>query len=113
MNDVEKYRNDLQVLKETAQQVQKDFSSCGLDFNLTGEEINAYELLLTNVHEKVEIAAGRHGALQQLLYRVDIPEKNFVMLKDTSEDFFHDLSKLILEREFMKVITRKFYDNKL
>ena len=112
--EVEKFRKDLQVLKETAQQVQKDFESCGLDIDFSvpmfREEILPYEELLNRVKSQVEKSMKmQEGAFHNLLYRIDIPEKNFVQLKSTSNDFIHDVSRLILEREFMKVVTRRYY----
>lgn len=109
-SEVDKFRTDLQVLRETAQQVQKDFESCGLEFQIANQEVLPYEGLLASVKEQVDALIQRHsGAFQNLLYRVDIPERNFIQLQQTSNDFLHDLSRLILEREFMKVVTRKMY----
>ena len=109
-SEVEAYRNDRAVLEETARQVQKDFESCGLEIQFTKEETLTYDVLLVQVKEQVEALVQRHsGAFQNLLYRVDILEKNFIQLQQTSTDFLHDLSRLILEREFMKVVTRKMY----
>ena len=110
--DLEKFRTDLQVLKETAQQAEKDFYTCGLELALT-EEVLPYDALLSRVVDQVEESIRRSGALQNLLYRVDIPESKFVQLKDTSENFVLDLSRLILEREFMKVVTRRLYKNQI
>ena len=109
--DIEKFRNDLHALKETAAQVQKDFSSCGLDIPVAGNEALPYEELLSRVKLQVEKSLQMpERVFQNLLYRVDIPEKNYARLKKASPDFVHDISRLILEREFMKVITRKYYD---
>ena len=109
-SEVEAYRNDRAVLEETARQVQKDFESCGLEIQFTKEEAHTYDVLLAQVKEQVESLIQRQsGTFQNLLYRVDIPEKNFIQLQHTSTDFLHDLSRLILEREFMKVVTRKMY----
>ena len=108
--EVEKFRKDLQVLKETAQQVQKDFETCGLGISFSENEILLYEELLSRVKQQVEKSMKmQEGAFHNLLYRIDIPEKNFVQLKTTSNDFIHDLSRLILEREFMKVVTRRLF----
>jgi hypothetical protein len=109
MSDIEKFRNDVQVLRDTGTQVQKDFASCGLDPGLEGPGLVSYELLLTRVLDQLEEALRRQGVFQNLLYRIDIPESSFVRLKESSENFMEDLGKMILEREFMKVITRKLY----
>jgi len=109
--DVERFRTDLHVLKETAQQVQKDFESCGLEIQWISQESLTYDFLLSRVKEQVEaLITRRSGSFQNLLYRIDIPERNFIQLQETSNDFLHDLSRLILEREFMKVVSRKIYD---
>ena len=108
--DLERFRTDLKVLRETAEQVQKDFASCGMDLGLGDNEVLPYEVLLTRVLQQVERSLqGGAGGFHQLLYRIDIPEKNYVRLQRTSSDFITDLSKLILEREFMKVVSRRLY----
>ena len=109
-NEIETFRNDNVVLMETAGQVRKDFESCGLEIQFSKNDALTYDDLLVTVKEHVETLVQRQsGAFQNLLYRVDIPEKNFIQLQQTSTDFLHDLSRLILEREFMKVVTRKMY----
>jgi hypothetical protein len=108
--DLERFRTDRQILGETAQQVQKDFTTCGLDIGLGDEEVLPYEVLLGRVRQQVEQSLrGTPDAFHQLLYRVDIPEKNYVRLQHASADFVTDLSKLIPEREFMKVVSRRLY----
>ena len=109
MSDLEKFRHDVQVLQDTGAQVQKDFSSCGLDPGLDDAPNLSYDLLLMRVLDQLEEALRRTGTFQNLLYRVDIPESVFLRLKESSENFMQDLAKMILEREFMKVVTRKMY----
>ena len=108
--EIEKYKTEQVVLKETAGQLQKDLESCGMEIRFPEADTIPYESLLNQVEFYIEkLLRENVSALQTLLYRVDIPEKNFVHLKSTSEKFAHDLARLILEREFMKVVTRRMY----
>ena len=48
---------------------------------------------------------------QALLYQIDIPEPAFKRLlkESNSDDFAHQLAELIIQREFQKVLTRRFF----
>jgi len=46
----------------------------------------------------------------QLLYTIDVPEKDFLHLI-TSSDFIENISKMILKREAMKVFYRMKYSS--
>jgi len=108
--EVEIFKTDQIVLKETAEQIQKDFASCGIEIFFSGKEIFPYESLLNQVEHHIHHLISHHLIqLQTLLYRVDIPEGTYFKLKKHANSFPNELSRLILEREFMKVVTRHLY----
>ena len=112
--DITKYRHDLEVIRMTAEQVKKDFSFQNMEIHFSGSEQTAYAELKTQVTPLLaELFIKDRPRLMQLLYRVDVPEKDWkkVLALDT-EVQAEKLSEIILEREFMKALTRKLYSGK-
>jgi hypothetical protein len=113
-SDLAHYRHDLEVIRMTAEQVKKDFSFHKMEVTFSGNEQTAYAELkaqLTPLLEK--LFTENRQRLMQLLYRIDVPEKDWkkVLALDTDVQA-GKLSEIILEREFIKALTRKLYSKK-
>jgi hypothetical protein len=101
--EIEKYRHDLEVIRNTALQVAKDFELYGIEIALPADETHAYESLKAQMIPVIEQWMSQNPErLGQLLYRIDVNEKEYAAAPDASI-----LAHLILERELIKVITRK------
>lgn len=100
---VEKYRYDLEAIRDTALQLVKDFSQAGFEIHLPVCEFTYYQELMVQLVAVIEkCMRDAPDVLQQLLYRIDVSEAGSKNVFDAA-----DLAHLILEREFMKVVTRK------
>ncbi len=101
--EIEKYRHDLDVIRNTALQVAKDFEIYGVEISLPADELSAYEELKAQLIPVIEqLMCKNPEQLSQLLYRIDVNEKKSAAASNAPE-----LAHLILERELIKVITRK------
>jgi hypothetical protein len=101
--EIEKYRHDLEVIRNTALQVAKDFGSYGINIALPPDELNTYTDLKLQIIPVIEkMMQENPEQLRQLLYRIDVNEAKSESSADASE-----IAHLILERELIKVITRK------
>ena len=113
--DITKYRHDLEVIRMTAEQVKKDFSFQNMEIHFSGSEQTAYAELKTQLTPLlVKLLIENRPRLMQLLYRIDVPEKDWkkvLMIEDENAQA-GKLSEIILEREFMKALTRKLYSGK-
>lgn len=106
--EIEKYRHDLEVIRSTASQVAKDFETYGVEIILPVNELNAYEDLKSQLIPVIEkLMHENPELLLQLLYRIDVNEKQSAAAANTSE-----IAHLILERELIKVITRKLLNER-
>ena len=108
------YRHDLEVVRMTAEQVKKDFSFHSIEITFSGNEQTAYAELRTQLVPLLEeLFMKDRSRLMQLLYRVDVPEKDWkkVLTLDPSKQP-EKLTEIILEREFMKALTKKLYSRK-
>ncbi|MFI5219673.1 MAG: hypothetical protein ACHQNT_09300 [Bacteroidia bacterium] len=107
---IEKYRHDLEIIRNTAQQVIKDFSLHGVEITFSGNELTAYDELKQQL---IPALAKLHqaGTFTALLYRIDVDEKkvNEILNNSATKDIASQLASLVIEREFMKVLLRKLY----
>jgi hypothetical protein len=110
--DLEKYRHDFEIIRLTAAQIIKDFEIFGHEIKFSGNEFTAYDELKNQIAPLLfDLYKNKSSAFQSLLYRIDISEKKFSRLLDhsSSENFSEQLAEAIIQREFQKVLTRKFF----
>lgn len=110
--DIEKYRHDLEIIRLTADQIIKDFEIFGYEIKFSGNEFVAYQELKNQVAPLLlELFQKKTSSFQSLLYRIDINEKSFRKLINESakNDFAEQLADAVIQREFQKVLTRKFF----
>ena len=110
--DIEKYRHDLEIIRLTADQIIKDFEIFGYEIKFSGNELVAYQELKNQVAPLLlELFQKKTSSFQSLLYRIDINEKSFRKLINESakNDFAEQLADAVIQREFQKVLTRKFF----
>ncbi len=108
----EKFRTDLEIIRETAAQVIRDFSIHKVEVVFSGNELLAYTELVAQIEPALmEMYRTNRLGFQALLYQIDIPEPAFKRLlkESNSDDFAHQLAELIIQREFQKVLTRRFF----
>lgn len=108
----EKYRRDFEIIRETVAQVIKDFNMTGLEITFSGNELLAYQELKEQIASiLLELIKNHSSQFQSLLYRVDIDEKYLNKFLGDEHPFSYSeaIAELILQREFQKVLSRKFY----
>jgi len=107
----EKYRNDLAIIRDTVNQINKDFNLEGFELKLSEIEQNTFDDLKIQLAPVIDQLFNKDKQeFNNLLYRVDIPEKDFrKLLKENQNKFSEDLSEMIIRREFQKVLTKRFF----
>lgn len=109
---IEKYKKNADIIRQTAEQVKKDFALFSLNVEFTGNEDTAYDELFTQIRPFVEKLSGENfEKFSHLLYRIDVPEKDLkeVYAIRPSAAMFDVLTNLILNRELLKVCYRNLY----
>ena len=109
---VEKYRHDLEVIHNTAKQIIKDFELFGIEISFSGNEQTAYsELKEQLIPVLSKLYKNKPSVFNSLLYRIDVSEKklNAILNNFSADERSGQLANLIIEREFMKVLTKKFF----
>ena len=108
----EKYRRDLEIIRETAAQVNRDFSIYKAEITFSGNEYTAYDELVSQVEPILSaMYKSNRSGFQALLYQVDINEVAFrkLLQAHSGVDFTTKLADMVVQREFQKVLTRKFF----
>ena len=95
---------DFNFVLETIIQIEKDFQRCDISINLIG--LKKKDEIEQEIYNAIKNLSSLK--LQQLIYLVDINEKEF--LKIMSDQYpIQSLSESILRREALKVYIRKNY----
>ena len=103
--------NELYV-KETAEQIIKDFALFGMDISFSGNVITAYDELFKQLEVHVSyLLTNNHDKLLALLYQIDLSEKKLreELSSDSMLSEIQQIAELIIQRELLKVLTRHYF----
>ena len=105
----EKYRQDFEIVRLTAEQLIKDLEVFGIAIHFSGDPLLAYDELLQQLKPILkELYKNQSSTFQSVLYRIDINERKFRQLL-SGENFIDRLAEEVLQREFQKVLIRKYF----
>jgi hypothetical protein len=113
--DIEPYRLDLALIRETAERIIKDFDLFGFVINFSGKEDSAYQELNEQLIPVFNnLLKSNRQKLMRMLYVIDIPEEKLssAIKKYPKENLATIISHLVIERELQKVITRRLFSKK-
>ena len=106
---IQEFSNE-KFVQDTVNQICKDFSRCGwdLDSNLFNQSLVKSEIEELLAEKLVEIMKFGETQLLQLIYIIDIPEKEFLSI--ISEPNFPQLlaEKIILKEAYKVYLRAKF-----
>lgn len=111
----EKYRKDLAIIRETAEQINRDITVDDFSVVLTGNQATAFREIKDQLKPFLEkLLINDKQVFQSMLYRIDISEKHYrMLLKETEiEKTADEFAELIIRREFQKVLTRRFFSER-
>lgn len=107
MNSLTKYENHRDIIEQTVQQINKDFGSHLREPLFLSGSDTPYQQLYAGIHPIiVHLFTQQRTQLQQLLYRIDIPESYMRKMPGQKEEAIHYITNGILERELQKVVIR-------
>jgi hypothetical protein len=106
-SSIDKYNTDQQIISKTVDQINKDLGSLlPVAARLTGTD-TPYNELYAFVYPVIEkLLNEKKTDLQQLLYRIDIPESYMRKLPTQRTEAAAYITHGILERELQKVVIR-------
>ena len=110
--DISVYKNNAEIISQTAAQVEKDFASNGIEIVFSGNTLTAYDELFLQVNPVVKnLLENNRMKFSQLLYSIDLSEQkvNEIFANNSFGDAVEKITQFILERELLKVITRRHF----
>lgn len=107
----ELYLTDRSLLEKTLAQAEKDFLSSGIELKLRHENISFESTCKLLQHKLEEILRAQAGVLNNLLYRIDLPESKVrsLQLIENEKPYELLLAELIIKRELQKVVIREYF----
>lgn len=112
--DIEHYKTETEVIRQTVAQVIKDFTMFGMDLQFTGNTGLAYQEMFAQLTDFVahmlEVDSHR---LSALLYQVDLGENKIMESCAQHPDWSlpEVIAELIIHRELKKVLIRNYFKN--
>ena len=106
---IDKYKYESEIVRQTAEQVIKDFGMFGIDIYFSGNTDFAYDELYDQLLPQIDkLLKTNYAKLSSLLYQVDVHPKKLVKNNNiqTEEE---TITEAVLDREFKKVLTRLYF----
>jgi hypothetical protein len=103
--------NSKELFELFKQQLKKDLDECGCENEFVALLPAEFEFIKTQLCSVLKQHEKKPGFnIQQLLYRVDINEKQLnERLKQSKEDYLNVVSELMIKRILQKVILKKYF----
>ncbi len=111
-NNLSPYFNKLDIIKDTANQIIKDFDMFGMEIKFSGNAYNAYEELFDQIEPHInQLINSNQPKFMGILYRIDLSDEQIknAVTQNSSESFSEIVTDLIIKRELQKVVIRKHY----
>ena len=111
---IQPYLQNTEILRQTAEQVKKDFAFFDIEILFENNHQNAYNQLFEQVFPHIKkLLSSNSQKIFSLLYRIDISE---AQLKNESQKNREQTSEeiithLIIKRCLQKVVLRKLYSS--
>ena len=112
--DIEPYKNQEAVIRQTVEQIIKDFAMFGMDVEFPKDMEMVYPDIFYQLEGHVsELIARNVQKLMPLLYQIDIPEKNIIEAWESHPEYTQSqvITELVIYRELKKVVFRNYYKN--
>ena|SRR5690554_373526 len=109
-SELEKYYQKVEIIRETARQIIKDFSLFDEEIIFSGNTETAYQELFNQIYPIINRLLNLDPSrFFSMLYTIDVDEKKIKSLlfdvHDKSAE--KEICKLIIERELIKVLYRR------
>ena len=114
-NDLSPYFNKLNLIKDTANQIIKDFEMFGVEVKFSGNTYNAYDELFDQIEPSIKaLCDSNRQKFLGILYRIDLSDEQIkkAVSENASESFSAIITDLIIKRELQKVVIRSHYQSK-
>lgn len=114
-DNVKGFLDRAEIVRETAQQIMKDFGMFGVEITFSGDVLNAYEELHRQLVEQISVLIqNNYDKLLSVLYQVDITEREIALAARDLPHYNHVeiIAHQVIARELKKVLWRRYFKMK-
>lgn len=114
-NNISNHLNQSEIVKETAEQIMKDFGMFGVEITFSGDTTQAYNELHKQLIDQITILLDRnYDLLLSVLYQVDITEREIARAERELPLYNHVeiVAHQIIARDLKKVLLRRYFKSK-
>lgn len=104
-----------EIVRDTAEQIMKDFGMFGVEINFSGEVATAYEELHGQLVNQISnLINVNYDKLLSVLYQVDITEREMAKAQNDLPHYSHIeiIAHQVIARELKKVLWRRYFKMK-
>jgi len=112
--EIEDYKSKEEIIRQTVNQIIKDFAMFGMDVDFPPDMEMVYPHLFNQLEMHIAGLLTRNvQKLSALLYQIDIPEIQIIKSWEEHPEFTHSqvITELVIYRELKKVVFRSYYKN--
>jgi len=112
--DIEPFKAEEAVIRQTISQIQKDFGMYGMDVDFPVNMNIIYEDLFRHLEYHISgLLVTNVNKLMALLYQIDLSEKSIMSAWEEHPEFTHAqvIAELVIYRELKKILFRNYYKN--
>ncbi len=113
-NNVSQYLDKAEIVRETAEQIMKDFGMFGVEITFSGDINHAYDELHHQLIVQIATLLERnYDLLLSVLYQVDITDREIARAERELPHYNHVeiIAHQVIVRDLKKVLLRRYFKN--
>ncbi len=114
-DNIKSFLNRAEIVRETAEQIRKDFGMFDIEIFFSGDVLNAYEELHRQLIDQIAaLIQNSYDKLLSVLYQVDITEREIAQAEHDLPHYNHVeiVAHQVIARELKKVLWRRYFKSK-
>ncbi len=111
-SNVAQHLHQAEIVKETAEQIMKDFGMFGVEITFSGNTENAYNELHHQLIEQISrLVEQNYDLLLSVLYQVDITDRDISRTERELPHYNHIeiIAHQVIVRDLKKVLLRRYF----
>ncbi len=113
--NVSSHFSQAEIVRQTAEQIMKDFGMFGVEINFSGDTDHAYEELHSQLIHQISVLVERnYDLLLSVLYQVDITDREIYNAQQELPHYSHIeiIAHQVIVRDLKKVLLRRYFKMK-
>lgn len=114
-NNIAGHLNKAEIVKETAEQIMKDFGMFGVEISFSGDTSHAYDELHRQLIIQIkQLLESNYDLLLSVLYQVDITDREITQAERELPHYNHIeiIAHQVIVRDLKKVLLRRYFKSK-